>query len=43
MPNWTAKVEYDYLGLRSLTAAPQFVDDTWDVSRDINMLTVGIN
>jgi len=42
--NWTTKVEYDHLGLSNWTrASPLFVGDTITLSRQINMVTVGVN
>jgi len=44
IPNWTVKLEYDYLGLRSWTRSSLlFVGDTVTLSRQINMFTVGTN
>jgi outer membrane immunogenic protein len=43
-PYWTLKAEYDYLGLGSMTVnCPLVVGDTINVSRNINMFTVGLN
>jgi outer membrane immunogenic protein len=43
-PNWTVKLEYDYLGLRNWTRSSLlFVGDTVTLSRQINMFTVGTN
>jgi len=43
-PNWTAKVEYNYLGLRGWTAAaPVGVVDTVNVKRQLNTVMAGIN
>ena len=43
-PNWTMKLEYDYLGLSNWTrSSPLFVGDTITLSRQINMFTVGMN
>ena len=43
-PNWTAKVEYDYLGLSGWTApSPVGVADTVNVKRQLNIVMVGIN
>jgi outer membrane immunogenic protein len=43
-PNWTVKLEYDYLGLRDWTRSSLlFVGDTVTLSRQINMFTVGTN
>jgi outer membrane immunogenic protein len=43
-PNWTAKVEYDYLGMRGWTAtSPVGVLDTVNVKRQLNIITAGIN
>ena len=49
--NWTAKVEYDYVGLsnRSFTVpgggpfAPVLVGDTFTLNHNIQMVTVGVN
>ena len=44
--NWTAKIEYDYLGLRSWTWTSPGVflpADTFTVNRNIQMLKVGVN
>jgi outer membrane immunogenic protein len=46
--NWTAKVEYDYIGLNSGTftvpaGAPVLAGDTFNFSRNIQMVTVGVN
>jgi outer membrane immunogenic protein len=43
-PEWTVKMEYDHLGLDSLTRfSPLFVGDSVTLSREINMFTVGMN
>jgi outer membrane immunogenic protein len=43
-PNWTAKVEYDYLGLRGWTAtSPVDVVDTVNLKRQLNIVMAGIN
>ena len=43
-PNWTVKLEYDYLGLSNWTAASPLVpNDSLTVARQINMVTVGLN
>jgi outer membrane immunogenic protein len=42
-PNWTAKLEYDYLGLRGWTAGSPLPGDTVNVKRQINMVMAGIN
>ena len=43
-PNWTVKLEYDYLGLNNWTrSSPLFVGDTVTLSRHIDMFTVGAN
>jgi outer membrane immunogenic protein len=45
-PNWTTKLEYDYLGLRSWswnTPGILLPADTFTVDRNIQMLKVGIN
>ena len=45
IPNWTVKVEYDYLGLNSWSnnAGIFFPGDTLTWKRQINMFTVGMN
>jgi outer membrane immunogenic protein len=45
-PNWTTKVEYDYLGLRNWswnTPGILLPADTFTVDRNIQMLKVGVN
>jgi outer membrane immunogenic protein len=42
-PNWTARIEYDYIGLRNLTLSPIFTSDTFSVRRNIQMATFGLN
>jgi outer membrane immunogenic protein len=43
-PNWTIKAEYDYLGLSNWTnSGPLLRGDTFNLSRQINMFTVGVN
>ena len=43
-PNWTLKVEYDYLGLSNWTnPGPLLPGDTFTTSRQINMFMVGAN
>jgi len=41
--NWSAKLEYDYLGLSGWTAASPLVADTVNVKRQLNMVTAGVN
>jgi outer membrane immunogenic protein len=42
--NWTVKVEYDYIGLANWTATSPFaVGDSINVSRQINLVTLGVN
>jgi outer membrane immunogenic protein len=41
--NWSGKIEYDYLGLRSWSWSPGLFLDTFTVSRNIQMLKAGIN
>jgi len=48
LPNFTVKVEYDYIGLGTLTrtdvfAGPPIIANTASLSRNINMFTVGAN
>jgi outer membrane immunogenic protein len=42
-PNWTGKLEYDYLGLRGWSAASPIVADSVNMKRQLNMVTAGIN
>jgi outer membrane immunogenic protein len=43
-PSWTIKAEYDYLGLSNWTnSGPLSPIDTFNISRQINMFTVGVN
>jgi outer membrane immunogenic protein len=42
-PNWTAKLEYDYLVLRGWTAGSPLPGDAVNVKRQINMVMAGIN
>jgi opacity protein-like surface antigen len=43
-PNWTIKAEYDYLGLSNWTnSGPLSPVDTFNISRQINVFTVGVN
>ena len=42
-PNWTGKLEYDYLGLQSWTASSPIVADSVNAKRQLNLFTVGIN
>jgi outer membrane immunogenic protein len=42
--NWSTKIEYNYLGLRSWTfASAVFPADTFTVNRNIQMVKVGVN
>jgi outer membrane immunogenic protein len=46
--NWTAKIEYDYIGLSNRTfvvplTSPVLAGDTFTLHRNIQMVTVGIN
>jgi outer membrane immunogenic protein len=42
--NWSAKLEYDFLHLDSLTFGPgPFLGDTFTTNREIQMLKVGLN
>jgi opacity protein-like surface antigen len=46
VPNWTAKLEYDYLGLNTATFNSTVVGlnaDQLRLARQINMLTIGMN
>jgi outer membrane immunogenic protein len=42
-PNWSARVEYDYIGLRNFTVNPFFTTDTFTVNRNVQTLTLGLN
>jgi outer membrane immunogenic protein len=42
-PNWTARIEYDYIGLRNFTVSPVFTVDTFTVNRNIQLATFGLN
>ena len=43
-PNWTARIDYQYIGLGSTTVAPGFLVDTFTTtSANVQTLTVGIN
>jgi outer membrane immunogenic protein len=43
-PSWTAKIEYDYIGLNSFSVGGPFVADRFDVnSPNIQTVTFGIN
>jgi len=42
-PHWSTKIEYDYLGLESRTFTGPVLGDTFTLSRNIQMLTVGLN
>jgi len=43
-PNWTMKVEYDYLGVPSWSFPTGFAAaDAFTLTRQINMVTVGVN
>jgi outer membrane immunogenic protein len=43
-PNWTIKAEYDYLRMSNWTnSGPLSPVDTFSLSRQINMFTVGVN
>jgi outer membrane immunogenic protein len=42
-PNWTGKLEYDYLGLQGWTATSPIVADSVNVKRQLNIFTVGFN
>jgi len=41
--NWTAKLEYDYLGLGDQTGPGIFNQDRFEVTRNVQMLKAGIN
>jgi outer membrane immunogenic protein len=41
--NWTAKIEYDHIGLGTWTAASPIAGDRITAKREINMLTAGFN
>ena len=43
-PNWTARIDYQYIGLQSTTVTPGFLIDTFTISNaNIQTLTVGVN
>jgi outer membrane immunogenic protein len=42
-PNWTARLEYDYIGLKNWTSAGVLPGDTLTLSRNVQMLTLGFN
>jgi outer membrane immunogenic protein len=42
-PNWTVKLEYDFLGLGHWSTSGILPNDTLTVSRQIQTLTVGVN
>jgi outer membrane immunogenic protein len=42
-PNWSTKVEYDYLGLRASNLTSTAFGDSFTLSRDIQTLTIGLN
>ena len=42
-PNWTMRLEYDYLGLDNVSLTGPFLGDTVTLSRHFDMLTVGLN
>jgi len=43
-PNWTARIDYQYIGLESATVAPGFLVDTFTTTNaNVQTLTVGIN
>jgi outer membrane immunogenic protein len=43
-PNWTTKLEYDYLGLQNTSfASPFVVGDSFNVNRNIQTVKFGIN
>jgi len=42
-PNWSAKLEYDYLGLSGWTATSPLIADTVNVKRQLNMIMTGVN
>ena len=43
-PNWTARVDYQYIGLENTTVAPGFLVDTFTTrNANVQTLTVGVN
>jgi opacity protein-like surface antigen len=42
-PHWTARLEYDYIGLNGWQSAGPVVGQRFSVSRDLQMLTLGVN
>jgi len=43
-PNWTARIDYQFIGLENTTVAPRFLVDTFTTSNaEVQTLTVGVN
>jgi outer membrane immunogenic protein len=42
-PNWTAKLEYDHIGLEDVTRGGVLVNDSITLSRSFDMVTFGMN
>jgi opacity protein-like surface antigen len=43
-PNWTARIDYQYLGLQSTAVTPGFLVDTFTINNaNVQTLTVGVN
>jgi outer membrane immunogenic protein len=43
-PNWTARIDYQFIGLENMTIAPRFLVDTLTIrNADVQTLTVGVN
>ena len=43
-PNWTARIDYQYIGLENTTVAPGFLVDTFTTrNANVQTLTVGVN
>ena len=43
-PNWTARIDYQYLGLQSTAVTPGFLVDTFTINNaNVQPLTVGVN
>ena len=41
--NWTARIDYEYIGLNTITGPGVLVNDQFSASRDVQMVTLGVN
>ena len=41
--NWTARIDYEYIGLNTITGQGVLVNDQFSASRDVQMVTLGVN